>query len=34
MIYEEQSGVSIDPVCGKPVVDDDGPSVEYKRRAA
>ncbi len=32
MVDEEQRAVSIDPVCGRPVVDDDGPSVEYKRR--
>ncbi len=25
-------GVSIDPVCGRPVVDEEGPSIEYKRR--
>jgi YHS domain-containing protein len=27
-----ESGVSIDPICGKPVVEDDGESFEYKRR--
>jgi YHS domain-containing protein len=27
-----QSGASIDPICGKTVVEDDAPSVEYKRR--
>jgi YHS domain-containing protein len=32
MMDEEQGGVSIDPVCGKPVVDENGPSTEYKRR--
>jgi YHS domain-containing protein len=32
MVDEEQGGVSIDPVCGKPVGDDDGPAMEYKRR--
>lgn len=25
-------GVSIDPICGKPVVEDDSQSLEYKRR--
>ncbi len=32
MFYDEQGSVSIDPVCGKPGPDDDGPSMEYKRR--
>ncbi len=32
MFYDEQGSVSIDPVCGKPVTDDAGPSMEYKRR--
>jgi YHS domain-containing protein len=27
-----QDGVSIDPICGKPVVDQDSESVEYKRK--
>ena len=27
-----QGGVSIDPICGKPVVENDGESLEYKRR--
>jgi YHS domain-containing protein len=27
-----QDGGSIDPICGKAVVEDDAPSVEYKRR--
>ena len=26
------AGVSIDPICGKPVVEDGAPSFEYKRR--
>jgi len=25
-------GVSVDPICGKPVVDDDSPSMEYHHR--
>ncbi len=25
-------GVSIDPICGKPVVEDGGASLEYKRK--
>ncbi len=25
-------GVSIDPVCGKPVIEDDDLSIEYRRR--
>ncbi|HEX9241343.1 MAG TPA: YHS domain-containing protein [Anaeromyxobacter sp.] len=28
----DDAGVSIDPVCGKPVVDDDAEALEYKRR--
>ena len=27
-----EGGVSIDPICGKPVVEDDGDTCEYKRR--
>ncbi len=27
-----QSGVSIDPICGKPVVEEDADSFEYKRK--
>ncbi|HEX9400663.1 MAG TPA: YHS domain-containing protein [Anaeromyxobacter sp.] len=27
-----EGGVSIDPICGKPVVEDDAERVEYKRR--
>ncbi len=27
-----EGGVSIDPICGKPVVEDDAETVEYKRR--
>jgi YHS domain-containing protein len=27
-----QGGVSIDPICGKPVVDEDAASCEYKRK--
>jgi YHS domain-containing protein len=27
-----EGGVSIDPICGKPVVEDDARSLEYKRR--
>jgi YHS domain-containing protein len=27
-----EGGVSIDPICGKPVIEDDGESFEYKRR--
>ncbi len=27
-----EGGVSIDPVCGKPVVEEDAESFEYKRR--
>lgn len=26
------AGVSLDPICGKPVVEEGGPSFEYKRR--
>jgi YHS domain-containing protein len=26
------SGVSIDPICGKPVVDDQAETLEYKRK--
>lgn len=29
---EEGSGVSIDPMCGRPVVDGDAESFEYKKR--
>ncbi len=25
-------GVSIDPICGQPVIEEDGPSFRYKRR--
>lgn len=32
MVDEEGSGVSIDPMCGKPVVDGDSESFEYKKR--
>jgi YHS domain-containing protein len=32
MTEDSQGGVSIDPVCGKAVVEEDGPSIEYKRR--
>src|SRR4051812_298730 len=27
-----EGGVSIDPICGKPVVEEDGDSFEYKRK--
>jgi len=27
-----EGGMSIDPICGKPVVDDDAQSFEYKRK--
>ena len=27
-----EGGVSIDPICGRPVVEDDSESFEYKRR--
>jgi YHS domain-containing protein len=32
MVDEEGGGVSIDPMCGRPVVDGDSESYEYKRR--
>ena len=32
MAEDGQGGVSIDPVCGRPVLEEDGRSVEYKRR--
>ncbi len=32
MTEDGQGGVSIDPICGKPVVEEDGPSIEYRRR--
>ncbi len=28
----DHGGVSIDPICGKPVVEDDADSLEYKRK--
>jgi YHS domain-containing protein len=28
----DEGGVSIDPICGKPVIDDDAVTIEYKRR--
>jgi len=28
----DEGGVSVDPVCGRPVVEDDSEEVEYKRR--
>ncbi len=33
MVNDGHGGVAIDPVCGTPVViEDEGPSIEYKRR--
>ncbi len=29
---EDGRGVSVDPICGKPVVEEDARSLEYKRR--
>lgn len=29
---ERGGGVSIDPICGGPVMEEDAPSMEYKRR--
>lgn len=31
-MVEDGRGVSIDPICGRPVVEEDAPSIEYKRR--
>lgn len=28
----DEGGVSLDPICGRPVVEDDAEEVEYKRR--
>ncbi len=27
-----EGGVSVDPICGKPVVDEDSPAMEYRHR--
>jgi YHS domain-containing protein len=33
MIHQDdESGVAIDPICGKPVVESDSESFEYKKR--
>jgi YHS domain-containing protein len=32
MADEDGSGVSIDPMCGKPVIDGDSESFEYRKR--
>jgi YHS domain-containing protein len=29
---DEEGGVSIDPICGRPVVEDDSDALEYKKR--
>lgn len=29
---DDEGGVAIDPVCGRPVVEDDSDSCEYKKR--
>ncbi len=33
MTGERDGEVSIDPICGKPVVEGEAPSFEYRRRA-
>jgi YHS domain-containing protein len=32
MAGERDGGMSIDPICGKPVIEGEAPSFEYKRR--
>jgi YHS domain-containing protein len=29
---DEESGVSIDPICGRPVMEEDAEALEYKKR--
>ncbi len=31
-MVDEEGGVAVDPICGKPVVEDESEEVEYKRR--
>ena len=31
-MVDEQGGVALDPICGKPVIEDDSEEVEYKRK--
>ncbi len=30
--HEEGGGISIDPICGRPVVEDDAVALEYKKK--
>lgn len=32
MAQDDEGGLAIDPVCGKPVMEDDSDSYEYKKR--
>ncbi len=32
MVDEEEGGVALDPICGKPVIEDESEEVEYKRK--
>lgn len=29
---EDESGVAVDPICGRPVIEDDSEELEYKKR--
>jgi YHS domain-containing protein len=31
-MVDEEGGVAVDPICGKPVIEDESEEVEYKRR--
>ncbi len=31
-MVDEEGGIAVDPICGKPVVEDESEEVEYKRR--
>ena len=31
-MVDDEGGVAVDPICGKPVIEDESEEVEYKRR--
>ena len=31
-MVDGESGIAVDPICGKPVVEDESEAMEYKRR--